>query len=101
MAEANLSGALQADLTTRHERGLRARRAIDMERVRGMNFIPKSKDSWYQQYLYTSDDQSAYSCNYFRPNPQDFGENFPFSISPLPPVFYILYRINKNYVACG
>ena len=56
MAERNISGA---DLAARHERGLKARKSIDMEIVRGMHFIPKNKDSWHQQYIYNSEDRDG------------------------------------------
>ena len=39
-----------------HERGLSAIRQIDMNKVRGMNYIPKSLDSWHDQYPYACQD---------------------------------------------
>ena len=43
-----------AESNTPHESGIRARRAIDMDRVRGMNFIPKTTEAWHNQYQYNS-----------------------------------------------
>ena len=51
MAEARV----MSDTNTEHERGLIARRAIDMETVRGMNFIPKTRESWHDcMLIYTT-----------------------------------------------
>ena len=55
MAEGGIQ--LQADEATRHQRGLRAARSCDFEKIREANFIPKSKDSWDSQYLYDTVDR--------------------------------------------
>ena len=49
MAEGGIQ--LQADNETRHQKGMRAARSCDFERIREMNFIPTSKESWNGQYL--------------------------------------------------
>lgn len=57
MAEGGIQ--LQADEATRHQRGLRAARSCDFEKIREANFIPKSQDSWDSQYLYDVVDRSG------------------------------------------
>ena len=57
MAEGGIQ--LQADEATRHQRGLRAARSCDFEKIREANFIPKSQDSWDSQYLYDVVDWSG------------------------------------------
>ena len=57
MAEGGIQ--LQADEAKRHQRGLRAARSCDFEKIREANFIPKSQESWDSQYMYDVVDNSG------------------------------------------
>ena len=48
-----------ADLAVMKERGQHARDSIDMDKIRGMQFIPKTKGSWHHQYIYRSEDRGG------------------------------------------
>ena len=56
MANRTNSGAELAEM---NERGQNARDSIDMDKIRGMQFIPKNKGSWHHQYIYGSEDRGG------------------------------------------
>ena len=48
-----------AECNSPHASGIKARREIDMDKIRLMNYIPKTADAWCYQYHYQSTNSSG------------------------------------------
>ena len=57
MVGIQISGA--DDLAALKEKCQKTRDSINMDMIRGMQFLPKSKEMWHNQYMYGSEDREG------------------------------------------